>query len=600
MEQHLLIWFCNPILGNGDPEALSEHYWFTEDLVANMSIDVPQLTGQEKTISLRLKNPLNFMTDYRTLINGQPTVRLASNPMGQKIVSDWDNVVVNDAKFLVFKGTMDDWVRMGSFSDADERRTKATLGIFYVEKVTSNTTEQTVDITGRDAMGLASRWAIWKDPLKFPPTGYDNASHEIYVGQIIHTMFHIMGCWHNHKDGTIHQTKWNGNLAASIPDVNEHYSTNMTFHTNLDHWEDEQICENKIVTDFWNVLLQYTGYKIYVSDRIVSGVPISVFMFEPPAYKMYSMGMKDEADNTLSLFGSYVEGGVTHNVDVINSIFLPPTTTHYNPITITDISLLQDGSIPRRAIKVTTKGSNPVVIDDPGFIGAQRLRDAESKVGVVVELTIDAKYATNIGISILYQLRELYSVFSMTFSDAVKFRNRLYNFNIDTTNKGIYIVVNGLMQCTKNNISWNGTRYMTTASFTPTNILLGAITVAAEKMEFVAGTNRVALAWQGYDAFEEGSTVTYQIKRWHFDGDSRIEDGVFETTDTFYLDTGLTNGTQYHYACRTIVTGGSWNGISAWSAEICVTPTAEAEAGSDGYIEKPDKVVLPGKVVYFP
>lgn len=526
MEHELLIWFCNPNANSpvstvpelafdlsSTSNQLSTDFWFEGEMVESMSISRPMLTNVEKTISLKVKNPLNFMADYSTIVNAAPFAS-TTNPMGTAVPGTWNNVVVSDGEFIVFKGSKADF---GALSDTE--RTKALLGTFYIEKVSYDEFEQTYTITGRDAMALARRWAIWRELFRFPPKGTPFGT-ELYAGQIIHYLFHWMGCWHLHKDGTYDRTfvAHKGTYPDyglvnmdDMPVVGNFYSTNMSFIAK-DSWADEQIADNKLIGDIWNTFLQYTGYKIYVRDEIVNGQPRPVFIFEPPAYKLYSIG-DPSTDDTLNLFGSYTVDSVTHHVAQLNTLFYPPTETHWNPITITGLTHEQDVDPLRYAIKVAVKGKT-VYISDDQFIGVQRMRAGKDRVGVVVEATIDEKYCSSIAEAILFQVRELYSTVTVEWSDAIKFAPRLYDFNIDEQPNGIKIQVNGKMQCTKNEIKWSGTRYSTSTSFTPSSMLNAAYAFPKPSITGTAGDGEVALSWTRYEENDKSPVYTYVLEQW--------------------------------------------------------------------------------------
>lgn len=531
MEHKLLIWFCNKNLNHPGMDAntgigeaafnlslssnqLSTNFWFEGDMVASMSISHPMLQNVEKTISLKVKNPLNFMADYATVTGNTDSPAHTHNPMGAEVVGGWNDVVVSDGEFIVFKGDKADWAGM-----TDENRTKALLGIFYVEKVSYDQFEQTFTISGRDAMALARRWAIWNKPMNFPPKD-SPLGPELYVGQIIHFLFHWIGAYHHHKDivepqrTVIDKGPWNNNRVLVIGDfpliTEPFYSTNMSFKSN-GVWAEEQVAENKLVGDVWATFLQYTGYKIYVNDQIISGKPCPVFTFEPPAYKLWSIN-DPTTDNTLPLFGSYTTPDlVVHDVTVLDSLFYLPTTTHINPITITGITHDQDVDPVRYAIKVSVLGKSLVVSDD-GFVGVQRMRAGRDRIGVVVESDIDAKYCSSIAEAVLFQVRELYSVITVNWSDAIKFAPRLYNFNIDENSNGINIKVGGadsagMMQCTKSEIRWSGTKYDTSSSFTPFDTLAAHHDFPKPVLQGTAGNGEVTLTWTPFE--ENGQTAVY-------------------------------------------------------------------------------------------
>ena len=699
MTHNVLVWFTNPHLTieergedafdtSKTTNQLSSDFWFDEDLIESMSISQPMLTNMEKTISIKVKNPLNFMADYSTIVEDIPETILSTNPMGASVPGDWNGVVVSDAEFIVYKGTHDDFVTQGddTLDQWDDKRTKTLLGIFYVEKVTYDQIAQTYTIDGRDAVALMRRWAVWDQPLKFPP---DKGVNEVYVGQIIHYLFHWMGVWHRHKsDGLAHRTVLDKGVKQlveeeDIPDIDEVYSTNMKFSPpSIKSQTDEQILENELIGDAINTFLQYTGYKVYVKDEIKNGIPRSVFVFEPPAYKLYNMG-DASVDDTENLFGKYrtvgppddvygagnidlynrpvvhnpdgsistvlsltfwpddddrvtigdkfsedvgkyilltsirfgldrgmtttetwqwyqdtgqylgkfnsdaeaeayaeqlhinqgtyyeEDGGVAYtHVTKLDSLFYCPTDTHWNPITITGITHTQDVDPVRHYVKVRAK-TKTVLMDDPDFVGCIRMRAGWDRTGVVIETTIDDVDAVGVAQAIMFQIRELYTSISVTWSDAVKFAPRLYTFDINEVDNGINIQVNGVLQCVKNEIRWTGTKYETTTSFTPSNVLIGESNDSTNRpiISAIAGSGSFYAWWSGVDLeLSSATSVSYTLK-WENVRTEEETSQVFEVPFAEITE-GLISGDEYQLQVQTNVD----STLSEWSYKASVTP----------------------------
>ncbi|MHA1483300.1 MAG: hypothetical protein ACTSQA_07685, partial [Candidatus Heimdallarchaeaceae archaeon] len=120
--------------------------------------------------------------------------------------------------------------------------------------------KQTLTIKGQDLMKFAIRGVAYSssdEVWMYPPDNWasqtDVDGDVMSVGQIVHDVFHKMGVWHYHKDGTITNA-----VGSLTPDGVIFYSTNMYFSPAVAR-SDEQIFNLIHPYDFIKRFSNYTG-----------------------------------------------------------------------------------------------------------------------------------------------------------------------------------------------------------------------------------------------------------------------------------------------------------------------------------------------------
>jgi len=431
MQPKFFIQFYEPKTKTNSGENLTDRV-ITQSLVQSMQISADFIQAQGKTITIVLKNPRNiFNSDYE----GN-----SSNIFGEPITHyDWRSYLVPDGQFFVAKGSKDEWDTL-----SDDDKTKRLMGIFRIDKVTSQMVKQTITITGQDLMKFPIRGVAYHntgDVWQYPPN--DWADEQMSVGQIVHDVFHKMGVYHYHKDGHIDNDS-NGPLT---PDGDIFYSTNMYFSPAVEK-SDEQIFDLVHPYDFIKKFCNYTGYLFYVKEKVINDVPRAVFYFTPPDYN----------DDTQTLLGS-----------AQISLYNPPVPNyHRNPIKVLSIQYgLDDNNI--RGYVITSTADENAIVENTGQSGS-RMRDKSWMIGVIKQPDIkDLKdsngdnkshYAQAIGQAVMSQIMHLYRSLKIQFNDWIKFGQHIYNMDINSNNLNIHINDNYLCK----SVTWSYNKFLTTTA----------------------------------------------------------------------------------------------------------------------------------------
>jgi len=527
----------------------------TQEMANSLQISADYSVVSTKTITMELKNPNNIFASDSPNPNGE-------NIFGDTIVTDWSAYMVPDAKFFIAKGSPADF---DAADDTDKQR--RLIGIFRIDDVNNDMIGQKVTIKGRDEMKYMQVAVAYTypDPFKYPPPNWAeeckthtrtwSKSALMSVGQIVHDIFHRMDVWHLHKTGG--GTPSNDSFGSLWDDGTIFWSTNMFFDAANSDYSDEQIFNLVHPYDFISKFSDYTGYKFYVKDTIVSGVPRPVFVFRNPEY----------TDDTSGLFG-------TSDILYYNQSSLP---YHRYPLMTLAINYRKSDNEVRGYIFVATK-DDAVIVENTGDSG-QNMDWKRWRIGVVVEPSItnvsNISYAKGIAQSIMAQSMHKYRDMNITMNDFIKFGNNIYNFAIQLTEP--YIHINALYLCRGVTWTWQDGNAFTTASFdfyandaysppvdTPSNLPI-EILLTGE-----AGNGICHLQWS-----QVQGTNAYWVLR---DGITR--DTIVPTNNEpiVWDDTTVTNGTRYMYQIVAFFIVGT----SKTSNPLYLTPTNGKAGGGGG------------------
>lgn len=495
----------------------------THEMFESMQINLDYANTSLKTINCTLKNPNNIFTTDSPNPSGE-------NIFGDTVETNWSAYFIPDAKFFVAKGTPTDF---DTASDIEKDR--RLLGIFRIDEAPNDMIGQKISIMGRDTMKYAQVAVAYSYPnvIKYPTedwavqcTGHPRTwttAALMSVGQIVHDIFHKMGVYHLHKTGVI-DCDFNGSL---WDDGTIFWSTTMFFDAANQNYADEQVFNLIHPYDFINKFVDYTGYRFYVWDTIVDGIPRPVFVFRNPTY----------TDGTNSLFG-------VSNILYYNETLLP---YHRYPLMTLGLIYKKSDNDVRGYIFVATK-DEVAIAENTGDSG-DNMQWKNWRIGIVVEPSLvspkDVSFAKGIAQSIMSQSMHNYREMSIVMNDFVRFGNNVYNFNISLDEPYIRITAN--YSCSNITWSWQSGNAYTSASF---KLFSNDTTTPVEDQQFVipievqligiAGDTMCSLSWSQL----EGAGA-YQLYR---DGTIVYSCLIPATQEPItYNDINVNNGTSYTY-----------------------------------------------------